>query len=61
MNTLMKVKKSSSELFNINKSKTDLPPSEYEQRPVTPPLQYTPIDLEDNEVDDQYDEDDDDM
>ena len=50
MNTLMKVKKSSTEIFNMNKSKTNTPPSDYEQRPNTPPPKYTPIELEDSEV-----------
>ncbi len=48
MDALMKVKKSSSEIFSKNKTKPKVSSYEYEQTYVTPPQQYTPVDLEDS-------------
>ncbi|CAB4041493.1 Hypothetical predicted protein, partial [Paramuricea clavata] len=50
MDTLMKVKKSSSEIFNKNKSPQNVPFNEYEQTSATPEAQYTPVDIEDSGV-----------
>ncbi|XP_028406595.1 uncharacterized protein LOC114529071 [Dendronephthya gigantea] len=58
MDTLMKVKKSGSEILSFNKTKPKIPPSsEFQAIPSTPEPQYTPVDLE-SSFDDGIEEED---
>ena len=50
MDTLMKVKKSSSEIFNKSRAPQNVRFNEYEQTSTTPEAQYIPVDIEDSGV-----------